>query len=104
MTTQIFAGHDVEVDPHGFLTQADAWTIDVGEAIAAEAQIELTPEHWEVINFAREDFAANAVSPGLRRISKLTGVPMKALYKLFPKGPGKLVARIAGIPKPKSCL
>jgi sulfur relay (sulfurtransferase) DsrC/TusE family protein len=58
-----------------------------------------------VITFCREDAAKNnGLSPGLRRISQLSGVSMKELYSLFPKGPGKLAARIAGLPKPKSCL
>ena len=52
----------------------------------------------------REDAASQGQPPGLRRISKLSGVNMKELYKLFPKGPGKLAARVSGLPKPKSCI
>ena len=75
------------------------------EALAREAGVALSPQHWKVITFCREDAAKNSgLSPGLRRISQLSGVSMKELYALFPKGPGKLAARIAGLPKPKSCL
>ncbi len=78
---------------------------ELAEALAKESGILLTPRHWQVINFCREDAAKNSgASPGLRRITQLSGVSMKELYALFPKGPGKLAARIAGLPKPKSCL
>ena len=104
MTNRNYAGTEVEVDEQGYLTHSDQWTPSVGEAIAEEIGLNLTPEHWEVINFAREDFAEKGQSPGLRRISTSTTVNMKSLYRLFPKGPGKLIARVAGTPKPKSCL
>ena len=104
MTTATYAGHTVELDKEGFMTRAADRTRQVGEAISEQVNIELTPEHWKLIEFAREDFGKKNTSPGLRRISKFTGTGMKDIYRLFPKGPGKLIARIAGLPKPKSCL
>lgn len=104
MATNNYAGNKVNVDDQGYLTDAADWTPAVGEAIAGELGIEMTPAHWEVVNFAREDFAERGQSPGLRRIVANTDVVMKDIYKMFPKGPGKLVARVAGTPKPKSCL
>ena len=104
MTTQNYAGVDVALNDEGYLVDANQWSPDVCAAIAAEIGLSLTPSHWEVINFAREDFANTGKSPGLRRITSNTNVAMKEIYKLFPKGPGKLVARVAGTPKPKSCL
>ena len=104
MTTANYAGTDVLVDGEGYLTDTNQWTTSIGEAIAGTLNVSLTPNHWEVINFAREDFAGNGKSPGLRRIAANTDATIKELYALFPKGPGKLVARIAGVPKPKSCL
>ena len=89
----------------GFLTDHNQWTREIAEALAAEAGIaSLTEKHWQVIEFCRSDNEAQGQPPGLRRISKLSGVSMKELYQLFPKGPGKLAARIAGLPKPKSCI
>jgi TusE/DsrC/DsvC family sulfur relay protein len=99
-------GRSLEFNGEGFLIDAAQWTPEIAEAIAREAGIPvLTPEHWKVIQFCREDAAKQGgQSPGLRRISQLSGVSTKDLYRLFPKGPGKLAARIAGLPKPKSCL
>ena len=99
------AGKNVEITDEGFLTDSSQWTPDVGEAIASQVGVDsLTAEHWKVITFCREDAAKEGQAPGLRRISKLSGVGTRDLYKLFPKGPGKLAARIAGLPKPTACV
>jgi TusE/DsrC/DsvC family sulfur relay protein len=99
-----YRGRQVDVNDEGFLTDATQWTPDVGEAIADEIGLRLSPEHWKVIAFCREDAAREGQPPGLRRISKLSGVGTKELYALFPKGPGKLAARVAGLPKPHGCV
>jgi tRNA 2-thiouridine synthesizing protein E len=99
-----YRGHQVTVNEEGFMTEASQWTPDIGEAIAEELGLKLTPDHWKVITFCREDAAREGQPPGLRRISKLSGVGTKELYALFPKGPGKLAARVAGLPKPHGCV
>lgn len=105
MTTAInYAGTDVDVNDEGFLTDSSQWTPEVAKAIGAELGIEIGDDHWKVIEFMRKDFEEQGQSPGLRRITQQAGVPMKEIYKLFPKGPGKLAAKIAGLPKPKSCI
>lgn len=98
-------GTTVDVNDEGFLLDASQWTTEVGEALAREAGIAtLTDKHWQVITFCREDAAREGKSPGLRRISKMSGVGMKDLYQLVPKGPGKLAARVSGLPKPQGCV
>ena len=105
MNTLEVNGHTVELNDEGFLLDASQWTTEVGEALAAEVGIDpLSDKHWQVITFCREDAAREGQPPGLRRISKLSGVGMKDLYKLFPKGPGKLAARVSGLPKPQGCI
>jgi tRNA 2-thiouridine synthesizing protein E len=101
---QTYAGTVVELNKEGFMTDANQWNPGIAQAIADSVGVSLSPRHWEVINYARTDFAEKGGSPGLRRIAKFAKVPIKELYKLFPKGPGKKIARIAGLPKPKSCL
>lgn len=104
MTRRSYAGREIEVNDEGFLSDAGQWTPEIATAIAQEVGITLTPEHWKVLTFCREDAASQGQPPGLRRISKLSGVGTKELYALFPKGPGKLAARIAGLPKPQGCV
>jgi len=98
-------GHRVTVNEEGFLLDRQQWTPQLAEVLARRAGIEpLTERHWKVITFCREDAAREGQPPGLRRIAKLSGVDMKELYQLFPKGPGKLAAQIAGLPKPQGCV
>ena len=104
MPSRVYAGSSVDVDQDGYFVQPKAWTPAMGDAIAKELGITMTEIHWRLINFARSDFAKRGESPGMRRLEAETKIPIKQIYQLFPKGPGKLVAKVAGIPKPKSCL
>jgi len=105
MQAHEYAGRVVELNDEGFLTDSSQWTPEVGEAIAKDVGVwPLSEKHWTVITYCREDAAREGQSPGMRRIAKSSGVSMKELYALFPKGPGKLAARIAGLPKPQSCV
>ena len=52
----------------------------------------------------REAYLATGAAPTIRALGKASGVPIKELYQLFPKGPAKLAAKIAGIPKPRGCI
>ena len=94
----------LEYDDDGFMVDASAWTPEIGEAIASVLQISLTDRHWNVINFARKEYEEAGEAPTLRKISKVGGVPTKELYDLFPSGPAKLAAKIAGLPKPTGCI
>ena len=65
---------------------------------------ELTDAHWQVIRFMRSEFLAKGTGPTVRVLGKTSGVSIKELYQLFPKGPAKVAAKIAGIPKPRGCI
>ena len=81
------------------------WTRELGEQIAAENGIvELTDRHWQVIDFMRERYFSTGNAPSIRSLGKESGVPVKELYSLFPRGPAKLAAQIGGIPKPRGCI
>ena len=100
-----YVGQEIEVNEEGFLIDSGQWTQEIAEAIATEAGVgPLTDKHWEVIDFCRKDAEQQGTPPGLRRISKLSSVNMKELYQLFPKGPGKLAAKVSGLPKPQGCI
>ena len=94
----------IDFDDEGFMVNAADWTKEVGEAIAEALEVKLSDRHWHVINFAREDFENSGEPPTLRRITKQTGVDMKEIYQLFPDGPAKLAANIAGLKKPTGCI
>lgn len=94
----------VEFDDDGFLVDAQAWTPELALAIADVLELELTDRHWTVINFARKDYSETGEPPTLRRITTETDVATKEIYKLFPGGPAKIAAKIAGLKKPTGCL
>ena len=78
MTSVEYAGHNVELNDEGFLVDSSQWTPEVAEAIAEEVGVgKLSDKHWQVITFCREDAAREGQPPGLRRISKQSGVNMK---------------------------
>jgi dissimilatory sulfite reductase related protein len=105
MTLTLIADAPVEVDAEGFLTDPAQWNEQIAEAIAAENGIpELTDRHWLVVRFMRDRYLQTGNAPSIRSLGKESGVPIKELYQLFPKGPAKLAAKIGGIPKPKGCI
>src|SRR5215211_5690761 len=99
MTMTLIADAPVDVDAEGFLTDTEQWNEQIADAIA-----ELTDRHWLVVRFMRERYLATGTAPSIRSLGKESGVPVKELYQLFPKGPAKLAAKIGGIPKPKGCI
>jgi tRNA 2-thiouridine synthesizing protein E len=104
MNQKQIAGVTVSVDEEGYLTDHAQWNRDVAVALAQEEGIELTSAHWKVLEFVDKDFREKGVVPGMRRMNKIGGIPTKDLYNLFPNGPVKKAARIAGYPKPVSCV
>ena len=104
MPTETIAGHTVELDADGFMTDAAAWNKEIATELAKRSGIELTDKHWQVIEFCRKDAQEKGEAPGVRRITKNAGVSMRDMYQLFPKGPGKLAALISGLAKPKGCI
>ena len=94
----------LEFDDDGFMADAQAWTKEIGSAIASVLEIELTERHWDVIEFYRAEYSEKGDAPTLRRITKALNLPTKELYELFPGGPAKIAAQIAGLPKPTGCI
>lgn len=105
MGTMSFAEKTIELDADGNLAHRGDWNEDLARELAAQDGIpELTPQHWAVIHFMRAVFDKEGDGPSIRRLTKESGVDTKTLYQLFPKGPAKRAAKIAGLPKPKGCI
>ena len=97
------AGNRIELTDEGFLVNKDQWTEEVAKVLAQEEGIELTDKHLEVISFLRKENESGAALT-IRKVGKSGIVDIKGLYGLFPGGPLKKSSRIAGIPKPSSCV
>jgi len=99
------------VDEEGFLVNLADWTKEIAEEMAKGDDVELSDEHWEVIDFLRDYYEEYQIAPAVRVLTKAIGKKMgkdkgnsKYLYSLFPYGPGKQGCRFAGLPKPTGCI
>nr|HPH67710.1 TusE/DsrC/DsvC family sulfur relay protein [Kofleriaceae bacterium] len=88
----------------GHLMDASVWTRELGATLAHVQGLTLTDAHLTVLDAARADFATTKQSPNIRRLTQVTGMSTKDLYTLFPKAPGRTIAKVAGLPKPAGCL
>jgi len=96
---------NVARNEEGFFLDPSQWSEAMVPALAAQEGIgALTDRHWQVIRFMRSEYLENGTGPTVRVLGKASGVSIKELYELFPKGPAKVAARIAGIPKPRGCI
>ena len=95
----------MEVNEEGFFVHPETWTEDMVPELARRDGIDqLTDQHWQVIRFMRSQYLEKGTGPTVRVLGKTSGVSIKELYQLFPKGPAKVAARVAGIPKPRGCI
>jgi len=104
-------GKNYETDEEGYLVNLSDWNEEVANFIAKEENLEMGPNHWEVINFLREYYTEYQIAPAVRVLTKSIGKrlgPEKGnsqyLYELFPYGPAKQACKIAGLPKPTGCV
>jgi len=103
MATKSYAGVNVDVTEDGYLTDPSQWNKDIAAEIAKEEGIDLTDKHFEVIDFLRTE-NEKGTQLTIRMVGKSDITDIKGLYTLFPAGPLKKSSRIAGIPKPTSCV
>jgi tRNA 2-thiouridine synthesizing protein E len=104
-------GKSYETDEEGYLVNLAEWNPEVGVYLAGTESVDLTDQHWEVINFLREYFEEYQIAPAVRVLTKAIGKKLgpekgtsEYLYGLFPYGPGKQACKIAGLPKPTGCV
>jgi dissimilatory sulfite reductase related protein len=93
----------IEVNEEGFMINFSQWNKEIGEELAKEALIELSPRHWQIIDYIQDEYRKE-VPLSIRKIGKSGVVDIKEFYALFPKAPLKTVTKIAGVPKPASCI
>lgn len=111
MNRMTVGGRTIELDKDGFLVELSDWSTEVASALAAAEDLDLTPEHWEVLELLRSFYEEFQLSPATRPLIKYTAMklgPDKGnslhLNRLFKGTPAKLAAKLAGLPKPTNCL
>lgn len=100
---KMIANREIELNEEGYLVDFTQWDREVCECIAGECNVVMTEKHWEVITYL-QDKHKNEEPLSVRGIKKSGVVNIKEFYNLFPGGPLKISTKIAGIPKPKSCI
>jgi tRNA 2-thiouridine synthesizing protein E len=111
MTHLIVADRAIALDKDGYLADLNDWSAAAAEALAAEEELALSPEHWEVLNLLRDFYAEFQLSPATRPLIKYVALKLGTdkgnslhLNRLFKGTPAKLAAKLAGLPKPTNCL
>lgn len=97
------ANTTIDVNEEGFMTSFSQWNKEIGEELAKESNVNLTPRHWQIIDYIQEEYKKE-VALSIRKIGKSGVVDIKEFYVLFPKAPLKTATKIAGVPKPASCI
>ena len=97
-------------DVQGFLINRLSWNQDLADYMASLDGIELTDEHWEIIQYFREYYENYNIPPPMRMVVRVfkkafgdENANSRYLYKIFPEGPTKTASKYAGLPKPKNC-
>ncbi|HEX20420.1 MAG TPA: TusE/DsrC/DsvC family sulfur relay protein [Acidiferrobacteraceae bacterium] len=104
-------GKSLETDEEGYLANLSEWSEEAATALAEAEGIDMSTNHWEVVNFLREYYEEYQIAPAVRVLTKAIGKKLgkdkgnsKYLYELFPYGPAKQACKIAGLPKPTGCV
>lgn len=99
------AGYRVLFDEEDFLWHPKDWNEDIARALASKSGMEdLTPQHWQVIEFLRRFYFDNGRAPMNRQLAKGTAMSILTIESLFPGGIRRGARRLAGLPNPKDCL
>lgn len=111
MTTLRAGSQTVELDSAGFLRNLNDWNPTVATELARQESIDLTDDHWKVIELLRVFYLEYQITPAMRILVKQVGLQLgkekgSSLYllQLFPGSPVKIASKIAGLPKPTNCL
>jgi tRNA 2-thiouridine synthesizing protein E len=97
-------GATLESDEDGYLLEPN-YSSEICAAIAQAEGLELSDDHWTVIDYLRDQYREHGQTPNYRHMLKelielMPHHDSKTLYDLFPGGPAKQGVRIAGLPKP----
>ena len=66
-------GKSLETDEEGYLANLNDWEKDVATVMAKEDDIDLSEDHWEIINFLREYYEEYQIAPAVRVLTKAVG-------------------------------
>jgi tRNA 2-thiouridine synthesizing protein E len=99
------AGKEVETDEENFIQKPEEWDKAVAEELAnIEGVPSMNDDAWKLVDYVRKYYLDNGIAPPIKMLTKQTGLSLKYIYQLFPKGPAKGACKIAGLPRPTGCV
>ncbi len=110
MAKATLGGTEIEVDEDGFIQEPDKWNKEVAEDVGkleaayAPGEDKMGENHWTVVDYLRNYYVEYGIAPPIRMLTKKTGIDLKTIYQLFPKGPAAGGCKVAGLPKPTGCV
>ncbi len=98
-------GQEIEVDEDGFIQEPKNWNKAVAEDLAKiEEAYPMSEDHWKLVDYLRNYYLEFEIAPPIRMLTKKTGLDLKYIYQMFPKGPAAGACKVAGLPKPTGCV
>ena len=110
MPKATLGGTEIEVDEDGFIQEPEKWSKEVAEdlgkieAAYVAGEDRMNDEHWTIVNYLRDYYLEYDIAPPIRMVVRKTGIDLKKIYDLFPKGPAAGACKVAGLPKPTGCV
>ena len=104
-------GNTISADEEGYIIDISIWSKELADLIAHDENLDMSEDHWEVVNFLRDYYEEYQIAPAIRVLTKAIKKSLgeekgnsKYLYELYPYGPAKQACKIAGLPKPTGCI
>jgi len=103
MIKRQYAGAEITLDKEGYFIDPSEWTINIAIEMAHEEGFVLTEKHTEVLYYLREKHMLGK-KVSIRNINHSGIITLKDFYAMFPGAPLRTASRLAGLPKPESCV
>jgi len=106
MPKATLGGIEIEIDEDGFIQEPEKWNEAIAEDIAKEegTSTPMNEDMWKLVKYLRNYYLEYDIAPAIRMLTKQTGLDLKYIYVMFPKGPAAGACKVAGLPKPTGCV
>lgn len=110
MAKATLGGIEIEIDEDGFIQEPDKWNKEVAEDLGkvdadyVPGEDKMGEDHWKIVDYLRDYYIQYEIAPPIRMVTRRTGIDLKTIYQLFPKGPAAGACKVAGLPKPTGCV
>ena len=76
-------GKTLETDEEGYLADISQWEPGVAEYMANQDHVELTENHWVILNILRDYYDEYQTAPAVRVLCKQIAKKVNTVFNLF---------------------